>query len=156
MGAGLWFLFFAWQRASQAYAMLAVILLISAPMLALSALLARPDAPAEAGVSQAGRLVTDLHRIDGCLRFVQLCRAHLGVAVASLGVLWVCQLINYANFMVFLVFHTAASAVATATCLPWLASCERRLHEQRAQCRQRLGEVETLAWQPVSGARDVS
>jgi len=156
MGTGVWFTFIAWKLGSQPRGMLGVVLLIFAPMLAAAALLARPDAPSEAGTSPAGIIITALHRVDDCLRFVHLCRAHLGVALSFVVILGLCQLWDYVNLMAFLVFYTVTSAMAAVLFLPWLASCERRLHEQRAEYRERLGEVEATAWKPVSGADDVS
>ena len=142
MGAGIWLGYYAWQVASQPYAMLAVVLLLSAPMLAAAVILARPDPPAETGVSCAGAFVVSIQRVDSSLRVVRFCRAHLGVAGSFVFVLWFCQLGGYYRLMEFLVFYSLACAAAAAAFLPWLASCERRLYDERSDFWQRLGEIE--------------
>jgi hypothetical protein len=142
MGAGIWLGYHAWQVASQPWAMLAVVLLLSAPMLAAAVFLARPDPPPDPGISRSGTFVDSIQRVDGSLRVVRLCRAHLGVAGSFVFVLWFCQLGGYYRLLEFLVFYTLACAAAAAAFLPWLASCERRLYDEREEYWQRLGEVE--------------
>jgi hypothetical protein len=145
MVAGVWLAFIAWKLASQPLGMLAAILLLSAPMLAVAVMLARPDDPAVAGNPPASAFVAAIHRVDDVLRIVRLSRAHVGVASSFVFVLWFCQLTGYVRLMEFLVFYTFACMVTAAACLPWLASCERRLHDARAEYRRLLGDVERFS-----------
>jgi len=136
MIAGVWLAFLAWQRGSQPMGMLAVALLLAAPILALVAILARPRSAIDAGHGAAGDLVDAIHRVDSALSAVRLCRAHLGVAGSFVFVLWFCQLTGYVSLLDFLEFYTVACAVAAIACLPWLAARERRLHDDRAEYRR--------------------
>jgi hypothetical protein len=140
MAAGIWLAFAAWKQASQSYGMLSVVLLLSAPMLAIAAFLARPDEPDEAGVSPAYSFITAIHRIEHSVRLVHLCRAHLGVAGSYVFVLWFCQLAGYFRLMEFLLFYSVACVAAAAAFLPWLKACERRLYDERAEYRRLLSE----------------
>ena len=147
MGTGAWLAFLAWKLASQPCAMLAVTLLMSAPMLAVAAFLAHPDDPTD---DLAG-----MHRVEASLRVVRLCRAHLGVAGSYVFVLWFCQLAGYLRLMEFLVFYTVACVAAAVASLPWLAARERRLHDQRAEYRRLLQAAKATAWQPAGHASHV-
>jgi hypothetical protein len=156
MGAGVWLAFNAWQLASQRLGMLSVALLLSAPMLAVAVILSRPAGSTAHGNSLGGNLIDAIHRVDASLRIVRLCRAHIGVAGSFVFVLWYCQLTGYVDLMDFLVFYTAACAVAAMACLPWLAACERRLYDDRAEYRRLLGEAEHAPWSAITespGAR---
>ena len=152
--AGAWLAFDAWKLGSQRHAMIAVVLLLSAPVLAVAVILARPRGSIDAGNSRAGILVDAIHQVDDSLRMVQLCRAHIGVACAGACVFWVCEWFGYYRLMEFLVFFTVACIVTAAACLPWLASRERRLYDDRAEYRRLLGEAETLAWSNAAGKSD--
>jgi hypothetical protein len=142
MGAGVWLMFIAWQLASQPLGMLSVTLLLSAPMLAVAVFLARPINSSGPENPLASDWVDAIHRVDDSLRIVRLCRAHIGVAGSFVLVLWYCQLTGYVALMEFLVFYTAACAVAAVACLPWLAAREHRLYDDRAEYRRLLGEAE--------------
>jgi hypothetical protein len=91
-------------------------------------------------LSPAGSFITAIHRVEASVRWVQLCRAHLGVAGSFVFVLWFCQLGGYYRLMEFLVFYSIACAAAAAAFLPWLAACERRLYDERAEFRRLLNE----------------
>ena len=150
MIAGVWLAFIAWKLGSQPFGMLAVILLLSAPMLAVAVMLARPDHPvADGNPPAAGTVVDAIRRVDAVLRVVRLSRAHVGVACSFVFVLWFCQLTGYVRLVEFLVFYTIACTVTAAACLPWLACCERRLHDERAEYRRLLGDVERFSGSAV-------
>jgi MFS family permease len=148
--AGIWCAFLAWQLASPWRGMLAVTLLLSAPMLAVAVFLARPRGPSD------GDLLADIHRADKSLRAVRLARAHLGVAGSYVFVLWFCQLTGYMSLREFLVFYTVAFVLAAASFLPWLQSSERQLLDERAECRRLLGEAGSTPWNPAFTRRNVS
>ncbi len=146
MAAGGWLAFNAWKLGSQRYAMLSVVLLLSAPILAVAVMLSRRGRAIEEGASSAIALIDALHRVDDSLRMVRLCRAHVGVAGASACVFWVCEWFGYARQIEFLLFFTVACLVTGAACLPWLASRERRLYDDRAEYRRLLSESGASAW----------
>ena len=156
MGAGIWFGYQAWQLGSQRYGMLAVVLLVSAPMLMAALMLSWPCDRADNSATPCGVLVAAIDRIDATLRIVRFCRAHLGVAGSFVFVLWFCQLTGYVRLIEFLVFYTVTCAVAAAALMPWLASSERRLYDERAEYRQRLGEIEVSLQNPDRMSRDVN
>jgi hypothetical protein len=155
MGAGVWLAYRAWQLGSQGHGMMAIVLLLSAPMLAAAVILGLPDQRADDELTSAGTYSDAIDRIDLSLRIVRFCRAHLGVAGSFAGVLWFCQLTGYMRLLEFLLFYTLACAVAAAVCLPWLASGERRLCDARAEYRRRLGLIDDLLQEPASARRDV-
>jgi len=148
MAAGIRLAYDAWRVGSQPMAMLAAVLLLSAPMLAAAALFARSAEPEGEEARVAGGWVSAIHAVDRSLRIVSLCRAHVGVGCSYLFVLWVCQLTGYLSLRDFVVFYTVACAAAAGCFLPWLASCERRFYDDRAAYRRRLGELEA-ARQPT-------
>jgi hypothetical protein len=133
MLAGVLLGFVAWKLPSQACGMLAVVLLLSSPLLAVLATL--PE-PADSAVHGAA-----IDRIDRSLRLVHFCRAHIGVACAGVMVQWASQLLGLIRLHDFLMFCTVTCLVAAVACLPWLASCEMRLHDQRAAHRRALGDT---------------
>jgi hypothetical protein len=148
MAAGVWFAFNAWQLASQRLGMLSVALLVFAPILAIAVILRRPAGPTGPGSLLASDLVDAIDRVDDSMHYVRLCRAHVGVACCSACLFWVCQWFGYFRLSEFLVFFTAASTAAAAY-LPWLASRERRLYDDRAEYRRLLGEFESAASRAV-------
>lgn len=160
MGAGAWLAFIAWQLGSQRLGMLSVALLLSAPMLAVTVIPARSAASTGQGNSLASDLIDGIHRVDDSLRIVQLCRAHVGVAVSFVFVLWFCQLTGYVDLLEFLLFYTVACALAAVTCVPWLATRERRLYDDRAEYRRLLREAGAAPWSagshPEGGASSSS
>jgi hypothetical protein len=85
--------------------------------------------------------VAGIDQIDRSLRLVHFCRAHIGVACAGVLVQWVSQFLGLLKLHEFLVFCTVTCLVAAIACLPWLDSCELRLHDERAEQRRRLGET---------------
>jgi hypothetical protein len=142
MAAGIWLAYDAWRRGSQPMAMLAAVLLLSAPMLAAAVQFARRAEPEGEDARVAGEWVSAIHAVDRSLRIVSLCRAHVGVGCSYLFVLWICQLTGYVNLPDFVIFYSVACVAAAGAFLPWLSSCERRLHDARAAYRGRLGELE--------------
>jgi hypothetical protein len=56
--------------------------------------------------------------------------------------MWICEFAGMVSLKGLLVFLTLACAVTAVAYLPWLANRERRLYEERAEFRLRLGEIE--------------
>jgi hypothetical protein len=133
MLAGLALGFIAWKLPSQACAMLALILLLSAPMLALQASLPLPAELVPHGDA--------IDRIDRCLRLARFCRAHVGVACAGVLIQWISQWMGLIKLHELLAFSTATCVIAATACMPWLASCEMRLHGERDAYRRWYAET---------------
>jgi hypothetical protein len=152
MGTGIWYAYHAWLLKSQQDGMLGVLLMLCAPMLATAVMLWRCSDRANQGAAAEGALVSAIDCTDAALRMVRFCRAFLGVAGSYVFVLWFCQLAGYMRLMQFLVFYSVVFAVAAAVCMPWLASSEGRLHDDRAWYRQRLWELEASREEPASTA----
>jgi len=142
MFTGLWLAFLAWQLASPLFALLAVLLVLAAPAIAIAILVARPDAPAEAGEPPQNALVDSVHRANALLRIVALGRAHVWVVTSYVVVMWICEIGGMVSLKNLLVFMTLTCIVTIAGYLPWLAKREQRLYDERAELRRRLGELE--------------
>jgi MFS family permease len=148
MLAGVWFAYLSWQLTSPMFGMLAVLLVLAGPALAVAVVVARPDASGEEGESPESLLVDGIRRTDAALRIVKLGRAHVGVICSYVVILWLCEAGGMVSLKGFLVFFTFACAVTAIAYLPWLASRERRLYEERAALQQRLGEIEAGEFVP--------
>jgi len=142
MFTGLWLAFLAWQLASPLFALLAVSLVLAAPALAIAILVARPNAPAAAGEPPQNALVDGVHRADALLRIVALGRAHVWVITSYVVVMWICEIGGMVSLKNLLMYMTLACIVTIVGYLPWLARCEQRLYDERAELRRRLGEIE--------------
>ena len=142
MFTGLWLAFLAWQLASPLFALLAVLLVLAAPAIAIAILVARPDAPGEAGEPPQNALVDGVYRADALLRIIALGRAHVWVVTSYVVVMWICEIGGMVSLKNLLVFMTFACIVTVVGYLPWLAKREQRLYDERAELRQRLGELE--------------
>src|SRR4029079_8678800 len=101
--------FLPWKLPSQACAMLAVVLLLSSPMLALQASLPLPH--------ELASHADAIDRIDRCLRLLRFCRAHISVACAGVLVQWVSQWMGLIRLHELLVFCTATCLVAVTACV---------------------------------------
>lgn len=143
--AGVWLAFLFWKLSSPMLGMLAVLLVLAGPALAVAVIVTRPDAPGEQGEPPQNALVDRIHRTDAAIRIVGLGRAHVGVMASYVVVLWICETAGMVSLDGLLVFLTFACTVTAVIYLPWLASRERRLFEARAEIRQRLAEIESQA-----------
>ena len=142
MFTGLWLAFLAWQLASPLFALLAVLLVLAAPAFAIAILVARPGAPAIAGEPPQNALVDGVHRADALLRILALGRAHVWVITSDMVIMWICEISGMVSLKNLLVFMTLACIVTIVGYLPWLAKCEQRLYDERAELQRRLGELE--------------
>jgi len=122
--------------------MLAVLLVLASPALAVAVIVARPAPAGEEGEPPESRLVDAIHRTNAELRIVSLGRAHVGVMSSYAVVLWLCEAGGMVSLKGLLVFFSFACAVMAVAYLPWLASRERRLYDERAEFQQRLGQIE--------------
>lgn len=142
MVAGVWFGFLAWKLASPMFAMLAVVLVLAAPALAVALVVARPDRPGEESEPPESIVVDSIQRADAALRIVRLGRAHVGVVSSYVLLLWICEVGGMISAGRFLIFFTFACTVTAAAFLPWLARRELQLHEDRADFQRVRGELE--------------
>jgi hypothetical protein len=140
--AGVWFAFLCWKLSSPMFGTLAVLLVLAGPAFAVAVVVARPDPPVDEGEPPESLLVDAIHRANAELRIVSLGRAHVGVMSSYVVVLWLCEASGLASLKGLLVFFTFACAMMAAAYLPWLATRERRLYDERAEFQRRLGEIE--------------
>jgi hypothetical protein len=142
IAAGVWFGFLFWQLSSPMCGVLAILLVLSGPALAVAIFVARPYMPDEHEPPES-LLVDRIHRADTALQVVKFGRAHVGVMWSYAVVLWLCEAGGMVSLKGLLVFFTFACAVTAVGYLPWLKSRETRLYEQRAELRERLGNLES-------------
>ena len=140
--AGVWFAFLAWKLSSPIFGMIAVLLVLAGPALTVALVVARPDAPAEAGDPPETVIVDRIHRAESALRIAGFGRAHVGVIGSYVVILWICEFSGMVSLKGLLVFLTFACIVTAVAYLPWLAARERRLYEERAEFQRQLGEIE--------------
>jgi len=140
MATGIVFAYLAWTFDSFRDSVAAVLLLFTAPALAVAAILARnaPRAPDEH--TPALELMERLQRLEVSLRAVQLARAHIYVGASYAVVLGISHSSGMIASRDFVLFYAAVIVVSAACYLPWTARQEARMQDQRAICRQLLGE----------------
>jgi MFS family permease len=142
--AGLWLAYSAWRSASVADGIHAVVFLITAPVLACAAYLARKENLEWDDESPESVLIAGRYRAEKSLRAIRLGRGYVCVMGSSVALLWVTQLGGLISAKDFLMFYGAAWAVMAVSYLPWLASRERRVYEERAVTLRLLGEVTSM------------
>jgi DNA-directed RNA polymerase specialized sigma24 family protein len=142
--AGLWLAFSAWRTASVPAGIHGVALLISAPVLASVAYLARKENLDWGNESPEGVLIAGRYRAERSLRVVRLGRGCVSVMASSVALLWVMQLGGLISAKEFLMFYSAAWAVLAVSYLPWLARREKHVYEERAITSRLLGEVTSV------------
>ncbi len=81
-----------------------------------------------------------LRRLEASLRAVLLARAHIYVGVSYAAVLGFCQASGMIASRELVLFYGGAIVIAAACCLPWTSRQEVRLRNERATCRQLLGD----------------
>lgn len=140
--AGVWLAFLCWKLSSPMSGMFSVLLLLLGPATAVAVVVVRPEAPGNPDEPPESVLVDRIHRADASLRIAGLGRAHVGVIGSYVVILWICETAGMVSLKGLLVFLTFACAMTAVAYLPWLGVRERRLHEERADLRQRLGELE--------------
>jgi len=123
MAGGAALAFVAWRQGSHSMALVAVVLLLVGPALAVAPLVSR------------------LTNADLALRFIRLARANVLVAASYAFVLWTCQLSGLIDAAAFTWTYTALCALAACAYLPWLTRQESRAHAERQLRRQRLAEL---------------
>jgi len=136
--------FLAWKRASLAFAIAGLTLLLLGPAFAVIGRVASGSVVNAAGGSDAALLIDSVHGVDAALQAIRLARAHIGVAAASVFVFGLCQLLGLIDTWRFVLAISLMSATAALLYLPWLARLERRAQRQRAALQQRLGELSTV------------
>jgi len=140
MAAGAWLGYQAWSLDSFRHGATAVVLLLAAPALAVAAVLSRNVAGTADEGSSPFELMERLQRLDQSLRAVQLARAHIYVGASYAVVLGICEATGLIASRELVLFYGAAIVIAAAGYLPWTSRQEARLREERATCRQLLGE----------------
>jgi len=139
MAAGAWFVFLAWQQASVPLAASGVIVLLTAPALAVTAMLARQPCQ---------DLSDDLGHADSTLHLIRTVRGHVCAAASFAVVLWFCEAFGMIRATTFVVLYTLMCGVALAAYLPWLARAERRIGERREAFRAQLSELKAAGFSP--------
>jgi hypothetical protein len=137
MAAGALFAFLAWQQASLPLAASAVSLLLTAPALAVVAMLGRRPCQ---------DLSDDLGHAEATLRLIRTVRGHVCAAASFAVVLWFCEAFGMIRATTFVVVYTFMCAVALAAYLPWLARAEKRIGERREVFRIQLSELKAASF----------
>lgn len=122
--------------------MFSILLVLAGPAMAVAVIVVRPGSPGNPDEPLESVLVDRILRADASLRIVGLGRAHVGVIASYVVVLWICETGGMVSLKGLLVFLTFACAMTALIYLPWLGVRERRLHDERADLRQQLGELE--------------
>jgi hypothetical protein len=140
---GVWLAFLYWKLSSPMFGMLAVLLVLAGPALAVAVIVVRPEDPGDPDEPPESVLVDNIHRTDASLRIAGLGRAHVGVIASYVVILWICETAGMVSLKGLLVFLTFACAMTAVAYLPWLSARERQLHEKRDELRRRLRDFET-------------
>jgi hypothetical protein len=138
MVAGIGFGFMAWKRASLPFGLTSVVLLLAAPPLSVLALLARNSFSRVNEPMRAHSLINDMQHADSTLRMIRRTRAHVGVAIATTFLAWVCEAMGLTDFRDFALCLTLLVGIAAAGYLPWLARQEKFVQERREVLRRQL------------------
>lgn len=138
---GLWLALLAWRFASIPSGLYAVVLLLTAPALAIGAFLARKENLQWESESPGSVLVCGRYRVEASLMAIRLGRGYVCLVGSHVAVLWISELGGLISAREFLEFYSGIWAAAVMVYLPWLSACERRLCEERAITRRLLGEV---------------
>jgi uncharacterized membrane protein YidH (DUF202 family) len=141
VAAGIGFCFMAWKRTSLPFGVSGVVLLLAAPALAVVASLAA-NSPRDRGPMRADCYIDGIHRAESTLRMIRRVRAHVGVAAASVFLVWACEALELTDFPVFALCLTLLVAIAAAGYLPWLARQEKLVLEQSQRLRRELGTIQ--------------
>jgi hypothetical protein len=136
-----WFMFSAWKLASTNRGLVAVILLLTGSILAVTVTLLRSRGQPVAGEADVSAVYDHLHRLELALRVIRNGRGVMGLLCAGLACFWLVEWMALAKLLQYLVPSSIICAVTACLYLPWLRSAERRLGEQRAAILQRLKDL---------------
>jgi hypothetical protein len=140
MAVGVWSAFNYWKGGSVPLGIAGTVLILTAPAIAVAALLLRNAGSPAAPEVSAPLLIDSIERADQLLRAITLARASIFIAISYAVVLWFCQLSGMIDTLRFVGSYTLVCALAAAGFLPWLNRREKPAQADREACRARLAE----------------
>ena len=140
MAGGAALAFVAWRQGSQSTGLVATVVLLAAPALAVAPLIWRRET-SDMETDMPSRLSENLRRSALALRVIRLARANVLVAASYAFVRWTCQLTGLIDTPGFTWTYTGICALAAIAYLPWLARRELLVIEESQAHRQRLAEL---------------
>jgi len=141
---GLWFAWVALheQRHALLFALSAVVLLLSAPVLCVAAIRARRASLAWDAETPESLLQVGIRRADSTLRAIRIGRWHVAVIAVFLATLWVIEALGFLHAIEFLTLYTVTCLVASTVGWLWMLRGERRARAERAACLRLLAAME--------------
>jgi hypothetical protein len=139
--AAVWLVYTGWRLASPDHALVAVGLLLAGTVLAGVVMLTRKTAPSRTAETDIAIVFEDLHRLETSLRVARAARGIMSILCAAVVLYWIVEAYGMANLRALLIPSTILVAVTTWFYLPWIATRERRLLEERAATLQRLAAL---------------
>jgi hypothetical protein len=141
-GAGLWLAWIAIRAAHHEilFAVSAAVLLASAPVIAVAAVLARRAALHWEDKTPEDILRIGVARADSSLNALRLVRWQIATLVAFVAVLWSLEAIGLLNAFGFLLFYTSVCIVSAILWILWCRWRQARLVRERAACVRLLAE----------------
>jgi len=104
-------------------------------------LLRRAAAPSVDGETDISSVYDSLHGAESRLKTAELARGLMGLVCSGVVLFWMVEGLKLVNILALLIPGTLFVAVAAGIYLPWLASRERRIREQRSAALRRLEEL---------------
>jgi hypothetical protein len=141
-GVGLWFAWIA-ARATHHQILLAVsaaMLLVSAPMIAVAAVLARRAALRWEDTTPEDILRIGVARADSSLKALRVVRWQIVALLGFVAVLWALEATGFLNAFGFLLFYTPVCIVWAILWVLWTRWRQARLLRERAACVRLLAE----------------
>jgi hypothetical protein len=143
LGTGVWF---AWTAAQGhehrlLFAVSALILVISAPVLGIASVLARRQSLAWEDETPESILRIGIRRAEATLRAIAIGRWHLAVIGGFVVVLWILQALGFIAAAGFLVFYTLVCAVVSLAWWLWMRSRTRTANAEREACLRLLSSL---------------
>jgi hypothetical protein len=139
IAAGVWLALTAFRTGSAPLGISALALLLVAPALANAAVLKHHCNSHCVGNTPESVLLAEMRRADAALRAARLGRGHMALAASHVLLLWICEAGGLISARGFLMIYALVWVSVASVYLPWLASQDRRIREERALSRHLLG-----------------
>lgn len=140
LATGIWFAWMAVQGQEHRllFALSALILVISAPVLGVASVLARRQSLAWEDETPESILRIGIRRADATLRAIRIGRWHLALIAGFVVVLWILQALGFIAAVEFLVFYTLVCGVVSLGWWLWMRGRTRSATAEREACNRLL------------------
>lgn len=125
--AGVGLSFVAWSSASASLGVWAVVLLLTAPGIAVLGTPGRRECEQLEAPASPDLMGRRLRQAEFALKIIRAARAVVLIALSYLAILWLCELGDLSSSGGFLLPYTWLCLAALAAYLPWLGRRERRV-----------------------------